>query len=34
MKIPVIHWPNLNLLGKREPDSYGAFTLDDINNRK
>ncbi len=31
MKILVIHGPNLNLLGKRDPAKYGTLTMAEIN---
>jgi 3-dehydroquinate dehydratase-2 len=33
IKLLLIHGPNLNLLGAREPDVYGKTTMEEINRR-
>ena len=32
-RVLVLHGPNLNLLGQREPDVYGAMSLNEINQK-
>jgi 3-dehydroquinate dehydratase II len=32
-RVLIVHGPNLNLLGEREPDIYGSMTLSELNKK-
>ena len=33
MKVMIVHGPSLNVLGTREPETYGSDTLDQVNEK-